>query len=193
MYPFARLAFQVWRHRADPPLALFEAHESRHVCWPQDLDLWLELNNGRTLTLYDLGRIPWANRLGFTRVLRERGWQVAVAGASARWRRRVHVFDRLRMRTRAIGFDDRFLYAEQSLWLDSGKARGECASHLLVRSAVTGGRAAGRRGIVPPAEVLGALGWEGPSPPLPAFAAAWVEAESLRPWPPMEPPPGGPA
>jgi hypothetical protein len=73
MYPVARLAWQLWRHRADPPLPLLGTHESRHRCWPWDLDVFLELNNGRTLTLYDLGRIPWFRRIGLDRVLRREG------------------------------------------------------------------------------------------------------------------------
>ena len=34
----------------------------------------MELNNGRTLTLYDLGRIPMMLRLGVIRTLRAKGW-----------------------------------------------------------------------------------------------------------------------
>ncbi|TNC72409.1 acyl-CoA thioesterase [Rubellimicrobium roseum] len=176
MYPLFRLAFQLWRHRADPPLPLLGMHESRHVCWPWDLDIFLELNNGRTLTLYDLGRIPWFRRIGLHPVLRQERWQVAIVGASVRWRRRVHAMERLTMRTRALGWDERFLYSEQALW----RADGECASHVLIRAAVSNAQ-----GIVPTARVLAALGHDAPSPPLPPWAAEWVVAESLRPWPPM--------
>lgn len=176
MYPFARLFWQLRRHRADPPLPLFGTHESEHICWPWDLDVFGELNNGRTLTLYDLGRIPWFGRIGLQPVLRRERWQVAVVGASVRWRRRVHAMERLRMRTRALGWDERFLYSEQSLW----KANGECASHILIRAAVSN-----RSGIVPSARVLAALGHEGPSPELPPWVRAWIAAEAERPWPPM--------
>ncbi len=182
MYPFLRLAVQFLRHRGDPPLPLLGTHESRHLCWPWDLDVFGELNNGRTLTLYDLGRLPWSGRIGFIRVLRERRWQVAVAGASVRFRRRVHAFDRLLMRSRAVGWDERFLYSEQAIWLLSGPHKGECASHVLIRSAVT----AGRRGLVPAEEAVRALGHDGPPPELPAYVRAWIEAEGARPWPPME-------
>lgn len=175
MYPVARMAFQLWRHRADPSLGLFETHESRHLCWPWDLDVWGELNNGRTLTLYDLGRIPWFRRIGLDPALRREGWQVAVAGASVRWRRRVRAFDRLAMRTRALGWDARFVYIEQSLWRG-----GECASHVLIRSA-----ASDKGGIVPPARLLAAIGHHEPSPPLPAWVQAWIAADGERPWPPM--------
>lgn len=176
MYPFLRLLWQLRRHRRDPALPLLGTHESRHLCWPWDLDVFGELNNGRTLTLYDLGRIPWFGRIGLGGALRREGWQVAVVGASVRWRRRVHAFERLTMRTRALGWDERFLYTEQALW----RWDGECASHVLIRAAVTG-----RAGLVPPARVLAALGHEGPSPDLPAWVRDWIAAEAGRPWPPM--------
>ncbi|MBP1807562.1 acyl-CoA thioesterase [Rubellimicrobium aerolatum] len=177
MYPVVRLLFQSWRHRADPPLPLVGEHRSRHLCWPWDLDIFLELNNGRTLSLYDLGRVPWARRIGLTPALRREGWQVAVAGASVRWRKRVHAFQPIAMRTRALGWDHRFFYVEQSMWLPSG----DCASHILIRSAVTDAN-----GIVVPARVLAAMGQQDAAPPdPPPWARAWIEAESLRPWPPM--------
>jgi acyl-CoA thioesterase FadM len=175
MYPVLRLAWQFWRHRADPPLPLTGVHESRHLCWPWDLDIWNELNNGRTLTLYDLGRLPWSRRIGLVAVLRERGWAMAVAGASVRYRKRVHAFDRLTMRTRALGWDERFFYSEQALWV-----RGDCASHVLIRSAATS-----KRGIVPPSDVLAAMGHAGAPPDLPLWVREWIAAESHRPWPPM--------
>jgi acyl-CoA thioesterase FadM len=175
MYPFLRLGFQMWRHRRDPPLAMLAEHRSRHICWPWDLDLWRELNNGRTLTLYDLGRLPWSRRLGLIDALRRERWAVAVAGASVRYRRRVRAFDRIEMRTRALGWDGRFLYSEQSMWV-----RGEAVSHILIRSAVTD-----RAGIVAPERVLAALGQPGESPPLPPWVQEWIAAEALRPWPPM--------
>src|SRR3712207_8112527 len=39
------------RQRGAAPLDLFGTHESHHVCWPWDLDVFGELNNGRALTL----------------------------------------------------------------------------------------------------------------------------------------------
>lgn len=176
MYPFLRLPFQFWLHRKSPPLGLLETHVSHHVCWPWDLDPWMELNNGRTLTLYDMGRLPLAMRVGLIGALRENRWGLTMAGASVRYRRRIRAFERIEMRSRAVGWDARFLYLEQSMW----KRSGECANHILYRSAVT---SAG--GLVPPAEVATALGYPGPTPPLPDWVTAWTEAEALRPWPPM--------
>ncbi|MCX7646261.1 MAG: acyl-CoA thioesterase [Rhodobacteraceae bacterium] len=177
MYPFIRLAKELAVHRRAPPLKVGETHVTHLICWPWDIDLWLELNNGRTLTIMDLGRVVLFRRMGVIGAMRARGWAGTIAGASVRYRRRVRMFDRIEMRSRILGWDDRFTYAEQSLWRD-----GECCSHALLRMAITGGR-----GIVPSAELARALGLPEQGPPLPAWVAAWIAAEAERPWPPMQP------
>ncbi|TAG12614.1 MAG: thioeseterase, partial [Rhodobacterales bacterium] len=82
MYPFIRMVTEMARARRMPPLGLFETHVSTVTCWPWDLDPWAELNNGRTLTLYDLGRLPLGRRTGVERVLRSRRWGLTVAGST---------------------------------------------------------------------------------------------------------------
>ena len=174
MYPFVRMGKEMWRARRLPPLGLFESHVSEHICWPWDLDLWAELNNGRTLTLYDLGRLPLGRRTGLLEALKDRRWGLTVAGSTIRYRRRVTVFSTLTMHTRCVGWDKRFLYMEQSMWRGD-----ECTSHALIRSAVVG-----KAGIVPPHEMAVALGAAPESPELPDWVLAWTQAEATRPWPP---------
>lgn len=175
MYPFIRLIYQFFVHRNDAPLGPLDTHVSHHICWPWDLDLWRELNNGRTLTLYDMGRLPLAGRVGLIKALKEHRWGLTMAGASVRYRRRVRMFDRIEMRSRAVCWDDKFLYLEQSM-----RVRGEATSHILYRSAITG-----KTGIVPPAQVMETLGLEVATPETPDWVKAWTEAEALRPWPPF--------
>ncbi|RKF16236.1 acyl-CoA thioesterase [Roseovarius spongiae] len=177
MYPAIRMLWQLWKHRNDPALPVTGTHVSRHYCLPWDIDLWMELNNGRTLTLYDLGRIPLARRAGLIRVLRARKWGLTMAGASVRYRRRVRPFEAVEMRSRMVSWDERFVYIEQSMW----KADGGCANHIVYRGAVTG-----KSGIVPPAEVLEAMGRANAPPPMPEWIAAWIAADAVRPWPPMQ-------
>lgn len=174
MYPFLRMVKETWANRNAPPLGLTGTHVSHHICWPWDLDIWMELNNGRTLTLYDLGRIPLAMRTGLVGLIRRRGWGITVAGSTVRYRRRVRMFDRVEMRSRCIGWDARFFYMEQGMW-----RAGDCTSHMLLRSAITS-----PAGIVPTAEVLAALDWPAESPVLPGWVGAWIAADAERPWPP---------
>ncbi|MDO6730653.1 acyl-CoA thioesterase [Marinovum sp. 2_MG-2023] len=176
MYPFIRMFKELLVFRNAPSLPLTGTHVSTHMCWPWDIDFWMELNNGRTLTLYDLGRIPLAQRTGLMAVLKRRKWGLTVAGSCTRYRRRIRPFERFEMRSRAVGIDHRFLYLEQSMW----KANGECANHAMYRTAVTD-----RNGIVSPAEVLAELGHTEPLPGLPDHILAWIAAEDARPWPPL--------
>lgn len=177
MYPFVRFVKEMIKFRSAPPLGITEAHVSTHRCWPWDLDPWVELNNGRTLTLYDLGRIPLASRTGLIGTLRKNQWGITVAGNSVRYRRRIRAFHRFTMVSRTIGWDHRFVYMEQSMW-----RKGECCNHMLIRSAITSAK-----GIVPPAEALVAFGHDPVSPSLPDWVQAWIDADAGRPWPPVVP------
>lgn len=174
MYPIFRMGKEMavnWRAK---PLGFFETHVSHHICWPWDLDFWFELNNGRTLTLFDLGRVPHSIRIGIIGLVRKKSWGMAVAGVSVRYRKRVRAFHKVEMRTRLLGWDDRFIYMEQSLW-----RKGQCTGHMLLRAAVTD-----KNGIVPPEHVPEAMGIELESPALPDWAQAWIDADAIRPWPP---------
>ena len=174
MYPFLRMIKVMALARRQPPLGLFDTHESQLICWPWDLDPWVELNNGRTLTLYDLGRLPLSRRTGFEQLLRDRQWGLTVAGSTTRYRKRVTMFSRLTMQTRCLGWDDRFVYMEQSMWKGD-----DCTSHVLIRSAIVS-----KAGMVKPADMATAMGIAPQSPPLPDWVTAWILAEATRPWPP---------
>ncbi|MBN9888716.1 acyl-CoA thioesterase [Salipiger abyssi] len=175
MFPFIRMAKEIWLTRKQPPLAHDGVHVSHHMCWPWDLDMWNELNNGRTLTLLDLGRFPLAMRTGLIGALRRERWRLTMAGVVVRYRRRIQTFERVEMHSRLIGWDRRFLYIEQSLW----KADGDCATHAVYRAAVTD-----RNGIVGTDRVTVAMGIDAAAPELPVWVQHWLRAEDERPWPP---------
>ena len=177
MYPFVRFAKEMLKFRNQPMTSPTDSHISTHICWPWDLDPWIELNNGRTLTLYDLGRIPMAMRCGLIDLLKRKGWGITVAGNSTRYRRRIRMFDRFTMVSRMIGWDERFIYMDQSIWRD-----GECANQVLIRAAVTS-----PEGMVPPSRLVEELGHPGVSPELPGWVVAWIQADATRPWPPELP------
>lgn len=175
MYPVFRTLIELAIHRRSPRLPLDGVHVSHHRCMPWDLDMWMELNNGRTLTIYDLGRIPLSVRTGLVDVLKSQRWGLTMAGVSVRYRRRIRMFEKITMKSRAVYMDDKFIYLEQSMW----RTDGDCANHALYRSAITS-----REGIVNPQRVLDVMGQENPFPTAPDWVAAWIEADSKRPWPP---------
>jgi acyl-CoA thioesterase FadM len=175
MYPALRLGLITLSERRKAPLGLFDRHVLPLRCLPWDLDGFLEMNNGRVLTLYDLGRFAMSIRVGLWDKLREQRWGLVVAGSSVRYRARITGFQRFDLHTRLIGWDHRFFYIEQAMW------RGDtCCNHALLRTGVT---ARGR--LAPVHSVTEALGHAGPAPALPGWVTAWTEADADRPWPPM--------
>jgi acyl-CoA thioesterase FadM len=178
MFPIVRFFKEIALAARAPALPAFGAeHVSHHICWPWDLDLFAELNNGRALTLYDLGRLAMAQRAGLIRALRQQSWAMTMAGATVRYRKRITIFERFTMRSRPLCWDDRFLYLEQSMW----KRNGDCAGHILYRAAITeNGK------MIAPSRVAQALGLPPQSPRMPTWVQDWCRAEAARPWPPMQ-------
>ncbi len=174
MFPFMRLGKELIKFRNAPALTLDETHVSTHICWPIDIDFYGELNNGRTLSLYDLGRIAMGQRVGLLKALRTHKWGLTMAGSSVRYRRRITTFQKFTMKTRPVGRDDRFLYIEQSMWRN-----GEATSSVLYRSAVVD-----KNGIVPTQRVAEALGYPEWNPVMPEWVQNWITAEGTRVWPP---------
>ncbi|SMY07017.1 acyl-CoA thioesterase [Flavimaricola marinus] len=179
MYPFIRQFKSIWSAKRQSPLSILDVHVSQHRCWPHDLDMYLEMNNGRVLTMLDLGRYGLAVRAGLIKMLARERWGLAVAGATTRYRKRIRPFAKFEMRTRCIGWDDKFLYMEQTIWLGE-----ECAFQGLLRTCLTD-----RNGIVSTQRSLAAYGADPTSPPLPAWVQAWIDADAVRPWPPERPGP----
>ncbi|MEM8555580.1 MAG: thioesterase family protein [Pseudomonadota bacterium] len=175
MFPFFRTGLELWLHR-NKPMGIFDTHVSHHTIRLWDMDIFAELNNGRTLTVFDIGRVTLALRTGLIALLRREKWGLTLAGNSVRYRRRVRAFQRVETKVRLIGWDDRFLYIEHAMF-----RKGQCTSHVLVRGAITDGA-----GLVTMDRVLSSYGYDGPSPELPGWVQAWVAAEDKRPWPPFE-------
>ena len=172
MYPFLRLAKQQFLVRNAPPLATGETSVTRHICWPWDLDMFAELNNGRVLTLYDLGRMPIAKRSGLLALLKRERWGFAVAGATVRYRRRVKLFDRIEMRSRVIGWDARNVYMAQDFLL-AGETEGRAVARAVVQARFLS--KAGER--IATADLLDAIGIDEAERPLPHWVTDWAEAK----------------
>ena len=176
MYPIFRVIKEHLRARRMSPLGPLDTHVSHHRCWPQDIDNFLEMNNGRILSVLDIGRTGLATRVGLINALTRNRWALTMAGCSVRYRRRIRPFVKFRIVSKAVGWDHRFFYIDQSIWIGD-----ECAVQVLYRSAVTD-----KNGIVAPERVFADVGYDGASPALPDWVKAWADADATRPWPPLD-------
>ena len=80
---------------------------------PNDLDLNLHMNNGRFLSLMDLGRLDLLIRTDLASALFRHSWQPLVGAVNIRYKVSLLPFQRYRLRTKVIGWDEKWFYIEQ--------------------------------------------------------------------------------
>lgn len=174
MYPFLRFLLTIIHALLSKPVSPSDETQVCFRCMPWDIDMFFEMNNGRVLTLYDLGRFAYSVRSGLMLSLRKNKWGMVVAGSSVRYRMRIRMFDKVCMKTRVVALDDRWIYVVQSMWV-----KGQPASSALIRAAVT------ERGkTILTERVLESMGIDDWKPEPEGWIKSWVEAETARPWPP---------
>lgn len=155
------------RRRA--PVGVLDETSLTFRVWPNDVDVLMHMNNGRYLTLMDLGRADGIIRSGVHAVLKEHDWYAVVASETIRFRESLAMFARFELRTRTLGWDDKSFYLRQ-LFLLKGRvvAIGLVRVRFLKRSGGTLSATEVAQSILP-----------GVIPPvLPEYVATWQNAES---------------
>lgn len=96
---------------------------------PTDLDVVGHMNNGRYLSLFDLGRWDLMIRSGLADATRRNGWYAVVASETITFRRSLELWQRFVIETRFLGHDDRSLYLEHRAVVD-----GEIYARAVIRA-----------------------------------------------------------
>lgn len=171
MYIYFRALKLALTAKQDPNLSFWDEIQSPMTVWPTDIDVFLEVNNGRYLTLLDIGRFEFAAKIGLTGALKRRNWGLAVGGSSVRYRKRMHMFQKFVIHSKIVGVDERWIYFQQHI-----KRNNEWCVSALIRTAVTNDQ-----GIVPTSEIATELGvqWEYR---MPEWVSRWAESDEMRPW-----------
>ena len=122
--------FTWWRSPQGPP-SLTSVLSMR--VWPQDLDASLHMNNGRYLTIMDLGRFDFLVRTGLWRAVRKHQWTPIASSIVIRYRRELQPFARFRLETRLVLWGEASVVMEQVFVLMSGRYAGEVAARALFK------------------------------------------------------------
>lgn len=123
--------------------------------WPNDLDLFAHMNNGRYLTLMDLGRLHIVMRSGLLRIMRERRWHAAAAVVEMRFRRPLKLGQRFSLVTEIVDWDDSWFLFDQR-FESAGKVHARAVLQAQFRRS---------RDRVSTGEVLEAVGMRGEPAP----------------------------
>jgi len=150
------------------PLHIAEVSVLPQRVWPDELDINIHMNNAKYLAVMDLGRTDWIVRTGAWRLMRHEGMAPVIGGAMVRYRRSLKLFQRYLLKTRLLGWDERWLYIEQTM-----QCRDGIACIAVQRTAFT---LHGK--LVPAAELARRLGHEATIFPAPDWTRGWSDAEA---------------
>jgi acyl-CoA thioesterase FadM len=137
---------------------------------PTDIDLLRHMNNGRYLSLFDLGRWDLLIRTGLSDAMRRRGWYPVVSSETVTFRKSLELWQRFDIETRFLGHDDRALYLEHRAVVD-----GEIYARAIIRARVL--KRSG--GIVDHDELLAAVGNTEGLPDVEPWVHEWAAASAL--------------
>lgn len=113
MNMYIRLLLFLLRARGKTPLSIWDTSRARFRVNLADLDVQRHMNNGRYLSIMDLGRMDLMLRSGFWKRIADQGWYPVVAGQTITYRRSLELWQRFELSTRVLGYDERWIYMEQ--------------------------------------------------------------------------------
>ena len=137
---------------------------------PTDLDPLRHVNNGKYLSMLDLGRLDLMLRSGFWSALSEHGWYPVVSAQTITYKRSLTLGQRFELVTRVLGVDERAVYLEQTF-----VRRGAVVARAVVQARFL--RRSG--GTVPTAELLDAAGGADRDLALPEWVHDWAAATRI--------------
>lgn len=142
--------------------------------WPHDLDPSLHMNNGRYLTIMDLGRIDLMMRSGLLKAALRHRWTPIASAILIRYRREMRVLQKFRLETRLVWWDETASVIEQTFVLVGGRHDGHIAARALFKGGLYD---RSTKGFVPIARLMEETGVSAPAPEMSAEVAAYLMAD----------------
>lgn len=142
---------------------------------PNDLDLNMHMNNGRYLTIMDIGRTDFVIRTGIFKKVIRAGQIPVLASATIRYRVQLELWRSYELQTRIVCWDDKWAYMEHRFIILKGKKAGEVAAIAIVKGAFYDRK---KKATVPTDKLIRAIGFDGPSPAIPDHIQKWIDSEN---------------
>lgn len=170
-----RMIWYVATMRFRPALSL-PADTSRlgFRVWPLDLDTSFHMNNGRYLTLMDLGRVDIMVGSGLWRAVLKHGWTPIASTITIRFRREIKLFQRFRIETRLLAWDRASVIMEQTFVLDGGPRDGQIAAQALFKGGLYD---RSQKKFIEISRLMAEIGVTAESPPLSPEIKAFLAAD----------------
>ena len=137
---------------------------------PTDLDVLRHMNNGRYLSLFDLGRWDLLGRTGMTDAMKRNGWYAVVSAETVTFRKSLELWQRFDIESRLLGHDDKAIYLEQRAVVD-----GEIYARAIIRARMLKRRG----GTLSHEELFAAVGRPEGLPDVEPWVREWATASAL--------------
>jgi acyl-CoA thioesterase FadM len=135
-----------------------------------DLDINRHLNNGRYLSLMDLGRLDLIIRTGLLKSIFKNKWYPLVGSANIRFLKSLKLFQSFNLRTQLIFWDEKWFYIEQRFESDN----------KLVAIGIVKTLIRGPLGNIPTSQVIQSIGFNIESPQIPEEIKIWKQFEQTK-------------
>lgn len=146
--------------------------------WPLDLDTNLHLNNGRYLTIADLGRADLLLQSGLWRSVFKEGLLPMLSGSAIRYRRELRPFQAFTLESRIVCWRASAFVMEHRFVTRGKDGEAVTAAIALVRGGLYAKR---ERKFVPAARLMEMAGYTGPSPEIaPEIEAFLIVEDGLK-------------
>ena len=142
--------------------------------WPHDLDIAVHMNNGRYLTLMDLGRLDIMVRSGLWREVLHHRWTPIASAITVRFQRELRPFQRFGLETRLLCWDTTLVVMEQTFIIDGGPRDGQAAARALFKGGLYDRK---EKKFVEIARLMALLGVSEISPPATPEVEAFLHAD----------------
>lgn len=172
MYPLLRLIRVVVKSQFQEKLSFDNDYRDKVnlIVLPQDIDPFMELNNGRYVTLLDLGRYSLGARVNMGSFLKRNKWSLTIVGTYNEYRHRLRLFQRFILQTKILGYDEKWFYFFQKV-----ERNGKTHMASVVKFAYTS-----KKGLVLPKEVVSAMGIKYEPNSLPSWINELTEQQLFK-------------
>ena len=146
MYPYLRLIKVVIQSQFKPKMEFYSEKydEINLTVLPNDIDPFMELNNGRYVTLLDLGRFAYGGRIKMGTFLKKNNWSLTFVGTYNEYRYRLKLFRKFQLKSKIIGYDEKWFY-----FFQKAERNGKTHMASVVKFAFTS-----KNGLVLPSKVI---------------------------------------
>ncbi len=142
--------------------------------WPLDLDPSVHMNNGRYLTLMDLGRFDLMLGSGLWREVLRRRWTPIASAVAIRFQRELRPFQKFALETRLLCWTPSIVVMEQRFVIDGGPRDGQVAARALFKGGIYDRK---EKKFVEIARLMAVIGVSEVSPPATPEVEAFLQAE----------------